>query len=312
MHKLSRRALLKTAGTVSLGLVASPSFLTAHSNEPSSFEYCLNTSTIKGKNQTLLETIETASRAGYDSVELWINEIIEYIDGGNTINSLKKILNDCKLKVANSIGFATWMVDDDEQRNQGFLQIQKEMDILAELGCKRIAAPASGVKSDTQLDLLKVGARYSQLLEVGRKRGVMPQLEFWGSSKVFYHIGQAMMVLAAANDKDGRLLADVFHLFKGGSGFNGLSMLNGNLIEVFHMNDYLSSIPVEKQSDKDRVYPGAGSAPLKQILNDLRDMGGRKILSLELFNPEYWKQDPLIVAKTGIEKMKKLVEMAGS
>ena len=28
-------------------------------------------------------------------------------------------------------------------------------------------------------------------------------------------------------------------------------------------------------------------------------------LSLELFNPEYWKQDPLLVAKTGLEKMKK-------
>jgi 2-keto-myo-inositol isomerase len=312
MNKSSRRDVLKTGGIASLGFVALTFPFQCRETEVSKFEYCLNTSTIRGQNPGLIRSLEIASMAGYDSVELWISEIMDYIDGGKTINSLKKYLDDSKLNIANSIGFAQWMVDDDEQRRQGFAQMQKEMDILAELGCKRIAAPASGVKSDTKLNLLKVGERYGQLLELGRKSGVMPQLEFWGSSKVFYHIGQALMVLAAANDSDGRLLADVYHLFRGGSGFNGLRMINGNLIEVFHMNDYLSSIPVEKQADMDRVYPGDGAAPFKQIMKDLRNMGGRKILSLELFNKDYWKQDPLKVAKTGIEKMKKLVAMEGS
>jgi hypothetical protein len=36
-------------------------------------------------------------------------------------------------------------------------------------------------------------------------------------------------------------------------------------------------------------------------------MGGTRILSLELFNREYWAQDPFEVAKTGLEKMKKVV-----
>jgi hypothetical protein len=57
--------------------------------------------------------------------------------------------------------------------------------------------------------------------------------------------------------------------------------------------------------DKDRVYPGDGVAPMQQIMGDLKNLEGQKILSLELFNREYWKQDPLSVAKTGIEKMRK-------
>jgi hypothetical protein len=36
-------------------------------------------------------------------------------------------------------------------------------------------------------------------------------------------------------------------------------------------------------------------------------MGGVKVLSLELFNRELWKQDPLVVAKTGLKKMRALV-----
>jgi hypothetical protein len=43
----------------------------------------------------------------------------------------------------------------------------------------------------------------------------------------------------------------------------------------------------------------------------LKEMGTPKVLSLELFNKDYWKQDPLEVAKTGLIKMKKLVETGG-
>jgi 2-keto-myo-inositol isomerase len=310
MRPLSRREVLKTAGVASLGFIAPHTVLPFKKPEDSIFKYCLNASTIKGQNPGIPEFLEIASRAGYDFVELWISDIKEYIAAGNSLRSLKKSIGDNQIKIANAIGFAPWMVDDNDQRKKGFIQMEEEMNILAELGCIRVAAPASGVKNENSLDLFKAGERYKHLLDLGRKTGVMPQLEFWGSSKAFFHIGQALMVLAASDDPDGRLLADVFHLYRGGSGFNGLKMLNGNVIEVFHMNDYISFIPLEKQTDNDRVYPGDGVAPIKQILNDLRNMGGTKILSLELFNKNYWNQDALLVAKTGIEKMKKLESLS--
>jgi len=312
MCTISRREVLKTAGIATLGFIAPASVFSGKKSGDIKFEYCLNTSTLKGQNQGVLKSLEIASRAGYESVEFWISDIKEYISGGKSIRSLKKLIDDSKLEVANSIGFAAWMVDNDEQRKEGFTQMEEEMNILAELGCKRIAAAASGVRNDKPLDLFKAGERYKQLLDLGRKTDVMPQLEFWGSSNVFWHIGQALMVAATAGDPDARILADVYHMFRGDSSFDSLKMINGSLIEIFHFNDYVTTIPREKQHDSDRVYPGDGVAPMKQILNDLRNMGGTKILSLELFNPEYWKQDPLIVAKTGIEKMQKLVKISES
>jgi 2-keto-myo-inositol isomerase len=51
-------------------------------------------------------------------------------------------------------------------------------------------------------------------------------------------------------------------------------------------------------------------APLVSILRDLRDVGFTGALSLELFNRQYWKQDPLTVAKTGLEKTKAVVRKA--
>lgn len=295
-------ALGLTAGLIATGgaLEASPK-----KKKQSQFSFCLNTSTIMGQKPGLIGYLDIAAKAGYDGVELWIRDTQEYIGAGNSVAGLKKYIGDSGLKFENAIGFAPWMVDDDVKRKAGMEQMEQEMELLASLGCRRVAAPAAGVTAP--LDLFKAGERYKALLDLGRKTGVMPQLEFWGAFHFFHHLGQVLMVAAVANDSDARILPDVYHLFRGGSGYDGLKMLNGTAVEIFHMNDFVSDIPREKQEDKDRVYPGDGAAPMKQILTDLKNMGGNKVLSLELFNQNYWKEDALTVAKTGLEKMKKLV-----
>src|SRR4029077_15835216 len=103
------------------------------------------------------------------------------------------------------------------------------------------------------------------------------------------------------------VLPDVYHLYKGGSGFQGLKLLSGTAVQVFHMNDYPAEPSRETISDAHRVYPGDGVAPLREMLRDLRQAGFNGYLSLELFNRDYWKRDALAVAKTGIEKMKIVV-----
>jgi len=304
---MKRRDALRTLGLVTAGMSLSPLAFPQEKKPAGKFRFCLNTSTISGQKPGIQKYIEIAARAGYDGVELWVQDVKEYKEQGHTLASLKKVLTDSHVAVEDAIGFAPWMVEDAEQRKAGFLQMRQEMEWMADLGCTRIAAPSSGVKADVPLDLFKVGERYKQLLDLGRQTGVMPQLEFWGSSPVFYSLAQALMAAAAANDPDVHILPDVYHLFRGGSGFDGLKMISGKILDVIHFNDYPSSIPREQQQDKDRLYPGDGVAPLKQIVTDLSNMGGTKVLSLELFNRDYWKNDPLSVATTGLEKMKKIV-----
>ena len=87
-------------------------------------------------------------------------------------------------------------------------------------------------------------------------------------------------------------------------------MIRGEAINLFHMNDYPSSPTRETIRDADRVYPGDGTAPITRILRTIHANGFRGTLSLELFNPNYWKQDPQLVATTGLAKMKAAVESA--
>lgn len=304
---MNRRHLLQTLGTAGIAAMLPAELLAIAAPKKTQFRFCLNTSTISGQKPGLLKYIEIAAEAGYDGLELWISDVKAYLEAGNSATVLAKKIRDAGLVVEDAIGFAPWMVDDDAQRKAGFQQLEEEMNMMAQLGCKRIAAPPAGVKKEQPMDFIKLGERYHQALELGRKTGVIPQLEFWGASGTLFHIGQAMAVAAAANDPDACILADVYHLFRGGSGFNGLHLLRGAAIEVFHFNDFVLSKPVAEQSDADRVYPGDGDAPLPALIQTLREMGGVKVLSLELFNRELWKQDPLVVAKTGLKKMRALV-----
>lgn len=304
----SRRKILKTLGLGPAFMLA-PQVSFPLQKRASPFTFCLNTSTIRGQNPGLVKYIEITSKAGYDGIEIWIEDLKKYLANGNSLKQLDQIIKDHGIKVENAIGFAPWMAQDEEQSRKGFAQMEEEMDLLAAIGCKRIAAP--GIGTVAPVDLMQAGIRYKSLLELGRKTGVMPQLEFWGAFAPFHHLGQVMMVAAVANDPDARILPDVYHLFRGGSGFDGLKLINGAAMEIFHMNDFVGNIPREQQEDKDRVYPGDGIAPMGQILGYLKNMVGNKVLSLELFNRSYWEQDPLKVAQTGLKKMKALVDGLG-
>jgi 2-keto-myo-inositol isomerase len=301
--RISRRNALSAMALGTLGLTNPVPLRGEVSKSPSTFRYCLNTSTISGKNPGLLKYIEIASKAGYDGIEVWVKDVEAALKAGQSLSSLKRFIEDHGLQVESAIGFAPWMTDGEA----GFIQMEKEMQMLAGIDCRRIAAPPAGVPVVKALDLFAVGEKYKKLLDLGRKIGVMPQLEFWGSSPVLWHLGQVLMIAAVADDPDVKILPDVYHMFRGGTGFDALKMLNGSLIDIFHMNDFPENKPREQQDDADRVYPGDGAAPMSQILIDLNNMGGEKVLSLELFNRNYWEEDPYLVAERGLAKMKSLV-----
>lgn len=290
-------------------------------NQPA-FGFCLNTSTVRendnswGKPRPIVDLIQIAAKAGYQAIEPWVSELDAYVKGGGTLKDLNKRFADAGLAVPDAIGFAEWIVEDPERRKKGLEQAKRDMDMVQQVGGKRIAAPPVGATGGTSrrddpkfsqpvCDLVAAADRYRDLLALGKTMGVTPIVEVWGFSKTLSRLGEAVCIAAECGSADGCVLPDVYHLYKGGSDFTGLSLLGPSAIGIFHVNDY-PKIDRAKIADADRVYPGDGVAPMKDIFAALRTMGYRGYVSLELFNREYWKQDPIAVAKTGLEKMKAL------
>lgn len=274
------------------------------------FRFCLNMSTLRGHNLDLVQEIEIAAQAGYSGIEPWVREIERYVESGGSLADLRKRIADAGLTVESAIGFARWIVDDDDQRAEAFEQAKREMDLVRQIGGTRIAAPPAGATNEPGLNLLRAAERYRALLEAGREIGVVPQLEVWGFSQNLARLGEAILVAIESGHPDACLLPDVYHVFRGGSDFTGLGLLSAQAIHVFHINDYPAEPPREQMKDSDRVFPGDGVAPLDVIIQTLYRNGVRCAWSLELFNPEYWRQDPLTVARTGLEKSRSAVSRA--
>lgn len=269
-------------------------------------KYCLNTSTIHGEVIPIVEQVSIAQKAGYDSMEIWLRDVDKYTSGGGTLSDLKKRIADAGLTLESSIAFAPWILADKSAHQKALEQAKREMEIVVALGGKRIAAPPAGATDGDLVDLNLSGERYRALLELGKQVGCLPQLEVWGFSKNLSKLSEVLHVAAAAQHPDACVLPDVYHLYKGGSNFSDLGLLAGNKIHVFHMNDY-PDMPRDKINDSDRVYPGDGIAPIGEILKTVFASGFRGVLSLELFNREYWKMDPLENATLGLKKMKSVV-----
>ncbi len=310
-HWLSSTALSATAVGLSIGATTpSHSAENAASEGRGTVKYCLNTSTIRGQKVGLEREVEIAGKAGYNAIEPWMGTISDFVKEGGSLKDLGKKARDLGLVVESAIGFARWIVDNDEERAKGLEEAKRDMDWLQQLGGKRIAAPPVGAHDKGPVDLLKAAGRYRELCEVGRQFGIVPECEVWGFSKCLSRLGETAFVAIESAHPDACILPDIYHLYKGGSDFSGLKLLSSSAVQVFHMNDYPADFSRASIADKDRVYPGDGVAPMNEILKSVIRPERPIVLSLELFNPEYWKQDAQQVASTGLEKMKMAVQKA--
>ncbi len=316
---LSRRQVL-TGATAAVGaaIVGTASRAEAQAPRPAAaarprpadepFGYSLNTSTIRGNNLDIVGVVTAASKAGFHAVEPWIQELDAYTSKGGNLKDLGKRIADLGLVVANAIAFNSVAVDDDTARAAAMEKLKTDMDKVAQIGGTRIAAVPGNARTPISLD--NVAKYYREALELGEKMGVQPLCELWGTHPVLGPLSHGIYVTVAAGRPDASLLLDVFHLYKSGTAFSALKQINGASLHVVHVNDYPQVADSSTLNDSNRIYPGDGVAPYKEIFRDLRDNGFRGYLSLELFNRDYWAKSADENLKTGIEKIRATVKGA--
>lgn len=315
--QLSRRNFMQstTAAGAALGagLVAGPTRKAAaegkhkYQDGLSPWPLSMNTSTIRPAS--LEDKIKVTAATGWDAIELWIDDLNKYEEEGGNLKDLGKEIKDRGLFVANIIGLWGCMPATQEEFDASLEATRKRMRQSADVGSTYVAAIPAPDRPDFDI---KWGAdRYRDLLKIGREEfGITVAFEFIGFLKGIYRFGQACGIALDSNDSDACLINDTFHLWRGGSGFTNLGKVDGSLIANFHWNDVKATTEREGAGDEVRVYPGDGDLPLEQALRDLKRIGFDKTLSLEVFNRDYWKQDPKEVAETGLRKMRECIARA--
>jgi len=264
--------------------------------------FCFNTACLRGQRLPIETLVPLVAQAGYDGIEVWIDELDRYVEQGGRLAELGQQIAEAGLRVEGAIAFANWLVPEASLAATEFEKARSDMEKVAAIGGRAIAAPPVGQNDTPITDWDFAAERLARLAAVGREAGVVPQLELWGFSQAIGNLSQLLQLAARVDGRDFGILLDVYHLYKGGSPDSALRLVSGHCQSLFHINDYPATPDRSQIADKDRVFPGDGVAPLPQIFGDLAASGFQGALSLELFNPDYWQREPLWVLETGLAK----------
>ena len=274
----------------------------------SSITYCLNTSTIAP--QSVPEKIRLAAEAGFGAIELWLRDVVAYardsagnVDSGKVADVAKRV-KDHGLFVPNVIAMFGWGNASAEELPAALEQCRRQMEMAVQLGSKYIVATPPIYEGDEAL----IAERYRELLRIGKQVGIRPTMEYLGFCRSIYRVDQAWKIVEAANDPAATLVLDSFHTYRGGSSIDDVERLPIERVAHFHIDDAPRYVQREQQKDPDRVMLGEGVIDLRREMNWLKCQGYRGAVSLELFNPTLWEQDPRRVLSVGIERMRGLIE----
>jgi len=313
--QFNRRDFLKTAATSAtiaapIGVAAIPQDAEAarkekpkrYQNGASPWPLALNASTIRPADTKT--KVKVAIETGWDAIELWINDLEAYEaeNGTGSLKDLGKQIRDAGLYVPNVIGLWNGLPATEEEWQAQLPKTREMMRLCSEVGSERVAVLPFPDRED--FDLQWAAWKYKELIHLGRNDyNLTAMFEFIGFVKGVYRLGQACAVAIDADEPEACVLPDTFHLYRGGSGYSGIKHLSADFIGNFHWNDVPADPPQKELKDKDRIYPGDGILPLNQTLRDLKEIGYKRALSLELFNEALWAQDPMQVGRDGLQKM---------
>lgn len=262
----------------------------------------INTSTIKPA--PLLDKIKIAAEAGFEAIELWSDELTEFERETGSLDRVVQELERNGLKVATVIALKGWIESKGKEYEKALEEARRRMEQAAAVGSPYIIASPPRGRVD---DMEEAARRYGELLEIGEEIGVKPTMEFLGFAEGIYRIEHAWYIVERCGRPDGTIVMDTFHIFRGGSSFERIREVPADRIAVFHFNDAPAQPERAKQTDADRVFPGDGILPLKEVAGMLREIGYEGVISLELFNPKYWEMPPEEVAGIGMRKMREVL-----
>jgi len=265
-------------------------------------KYCLNTSTIKPVR--LLDKIQWVGEAGYDGIELWINDVFEYVARGGEVSDLEKALSDQGLIVPSVIAMRQWGDFEGWEHQLVLDEARRRFALGARLGAPFIVAtpPLENPKTS------HLATRYRELLEIGREEGIRPTFEYISFFKSVYTLKRGWEIVQEADDPDATLILDAFHNWNSNSTMQDLRAIPLERISHYHIDDADPVKPSGSQKDPDRVMPGDGQIDLSAEIQVLREIGYDGTVSLELFNSDWWAKNPQETLKIGLERMKSLFE----
>ncbi|MGB9682866.1 MAG: sugar phosphate isomerase/epimerase family protein [bacterium] len=264
---------------------------------------CINEATTMP--YSLEEDVISASKAGFEGIELWVDKVKKYLEP-NSVDNLKELLERNNLKPASICPFFLNTFGDQEASTQN---IEWGAKIASKINCEILLvcpdAPPKGIEYKEAIK--RAGEFAKRCAEITSNYGVKLAIEPLGMHPFVPGPKEALEIIETANHNSLGLIIDTFHYYKSGVTLEDIEAIPIEKLLLVHIND-CEDLPREELTDKNRLYLGLGVIPLKETLEILKKKGYTGFLSVEIFRDEYWEKPIDDITRLAFESLQSLLE----
>lgn len=246
--------------------------------------------------------LRVARETGWDAVELRYVDFARTQEAGTSISAALEMVRDSGLPVAAMGVQAGWLYAEGDER-------RRLLDSLTEVCRWATVLDAPIVMSPAGLDAGDLNRAVESVREVGKilaAHGKTMALELNIGAKQFNTLESVRELLAQAAHPNVGLLVDTYHIQRGGRGLNSYYDLSAGGIAYFQYSDVPDTPILPSTGTQDRLPPGEGVVPFREILPIVAAKGYTGYLSYEALNRGSIERDPFKVASEGLEASRKL------
>lgn len=255
---------------------------------------------------TLLEDLEVAEQAGFDTLELRTYKLDAYLED----HSLAELADSFQRSTVrpyaiNSVEFFNMKPELEQQKM--LQETERWCRIASAIGCPYVIAVPSEVSADTPNETIieNTVTMLQQMGDIAASYDVHIAFEFIGyRSFSVNELSTANRIVSLTDHPRVGLVVDAYHFFIGGSTLQDLEEVYQEKLYVFHIDD-AEDVPEAERTEANRVFPTLGLIPLGEIIDTLENIGYEGPASLELFRQEYWDMNKQTCADTSYYYVKK-------
>ncbi len=244
----------------------------------------------------LAEVLRIAQRTGWDAIELRRVDFTRAFEAGQSAAQVLDLVKGSGLPVA-CVGVELgWMFAEGAERKRLLQVFAESCQYAAELQCRTVMSPVDPGRGDLQ----RAVASIREVGDIAAQHGVQLALEFNSVAEQFNNLERMRDVLAQAGHPHCGLLLDTYHFGRSGGDPRALEDLAPEEITYFQYSD-VPKDGLQPGKTLDRLPPGKGSVPFREIFKRLAEKRYGGYLSYEAPNPAAWARNPEEVAREALE-----------
>lgn len=259
--------------------------------------------------QAFAEDVQALADAGATGVELWLTKLEQFVEVQSP-ETARKVLADRGISPVAASYQGGLLAPEPETRKVHRDQFMRRLDLCQAVGCSLLTVLPELTGTAANLAPGSVD-RLTEAAAWADGHGMRLALEFRASCPWVNNLQTAMALVEAVGKPNLGIVLDAWHFALGPSKNEDLALLDPARLFLVQVCD-LAGAARELATDADRILPGEGELPLKNLLGHLQAIGYVGPVSLEAPNPRLWQVPAAQVADLGWQALQRMLAARAS